>query len=153
MELDDLDWELLHHLQADARISFNELARQVGVSAPTVATRVRRLEEAAVITGYRAEVDPPRAGLGVQALVQMKCYGPRCITLRPEQISDWPEVRGVLRITGDICSLVHVVTRDIAALERLLERLWEYGETASTMILSWPIPMRGISRPPDPQQR
>ncbi|ASO22931.1 Lrp/AsnC family leucine-responsive transcriptional regulator [Actinoalloteichus hoggarensis] len=150
MELDDLDWALLDHLQADARTSYNELARRVGASAPTVAARVRRMEESEVITGYRAEVDPSGVGLGVQALVRMKCYGPRCITLRPEQISDWPEVLGVLRLTGDICSLVHVATPDVARLERLLERLWEYGETASAMILSWPVPMRGVRRPPAP---
>ncbi|APU17771.1 MULTISPECIES: Lrp/AsnC family transcriptional regulator [Actinoalloteichus] len=148
MELDDLDWALLDHLQADARMSFNALARQVGASAPTVAARVRRMEESAVITGYRAEVDLAGVGLGVEALVRMKCYGPRCITLRPEQITDWPEVLGVLRLTGDICSLVHVATPDIAGLERLLERLWQYGETASAMILSWPIPLRGVRRPP-----
>ncbi|MBV8933478.1 MAG: Lrp/AsnC family transcriptional regulator, partial [Kutzneria sp.] len=128
--LDDLDWRLLDELQADARASFNELARRCGVSAPTVAQRVRRLEEAGVITGYRATVDPSAVGLGIQALVSMRCYGPRCVTLRPERVAGWPEVLQVVRLTGDICSIVHVATTSVEQLTRVLERLWEYGETS-----------------------
>ena len=52
--LDELDWALVHHLQDDARLSFNELARRVQLSAPAVAERVRRLEHRGVITGYSA---------------------------------------------------------------------------------------------------
>jgi len=101
MVLDDLDWRLLDELQLDARTSYNELARRIGVSAPTVAQRVRRLEEGGVITGYRATVNPTAVGLGVQALVSMRCYGPRCITLQPERVADWPEILQIVRLTGD----------------------------------------------------
>lgn len=147
MVLDDLDWQLLDELQSDARTSFNELARRIGVSAPTVAQRVRRLEEAGVITGYRATVDPSAVGLGVQALVSMRCYGPRCITLQPHPVADWPEIRQIVRLTGDVCSIVHVAATDVQALTKVLERLWGYGETSSAMILSWPLPPRPVSRP------
>jgi Lrp/AsnC family transcriptional regulator, leucine-responsive regulatory protein len=145
--LDDLDWKLLAELQRDARSSFNELARRLGVSAPTVAQRVRRLESGGAITGYRATVDPAVAGRPVQAVVSMRCYGPRCITLRPERVADWPEILSVVRITGDICSLVHVATANMDELRELLERLWEYGETASAMILSWPLPPKPVEPP------
>jgi Lrp/AsnC family transcriptional regulator, leucine-responsive regulatory protein len=147
MVLDDLDWRLLDELQLDARTSFNELARRIGVSAPTVAQRVRRLEEGGVITGYRATVNPTAVGLGVQALVSMRCYGPRCITLRPERVADWPEILQIVRLTGDICSIVHIGATSVEELTLVLERLWGYGETSSAMILSWPIPPRPIARP------
>ncbi|AHH96717.1 Lrp/AsnC family transcriptional regulator [Kutzneria viridogrisea] len=147
MSLDDLDWRLLEELQQDARTSFNELARRVGVSAPTVAQRVRRLEETGVITGYRATVEPAAVGLDVQALVSMRCYGPRCITLQPERVADWPEILQIVRLTGDICSIVHVAATSVQELTRVLERLWGYGETSSAMILSLPIPRRPIVRP------
>src|SRR3954467_12233985 len=83
-DLDAVDWALLEALQEDARLSFNELARRVHVSAPTVAQRVRRLEKSGVIVGYHAQVDPTAAGLSVVAQVRMKCYGARCITVHPE---------------------------------------------------------------------
>ena len=57
---DPTDWRLLAELQADGRLSFNELARRVHLSPPAVAERVRRLEQAGVITGYAARVDPAR---------------------------------------------------------------------------------------------
>ncbi|MEU5693510.1 Lrp/AsnC family transcriptional regulator [Actinosynnema sp. NPDC020468] len=145
MELDSVDWALLDALQEDARLSYNELARRVHVSPPTVAQRVRRLEHAGVITGYRAVVDPVAVGRSVVALVRMKCYGPRCITVHPELLDDCPEVVEVVRLTGDICSVVKVVTTSITELERLLVRLGGYGETSSAMVLSTPIPWRPVT--------
>ena len=62
--LDDVDWRLLDLLQADGRLSFKELGRRINLSAPAVAERVRRLEEAGVITGYRATVNPASLGFG-----------------------------------------------------------------------------------------
>ncbi|WP_309110321.1 Lrp/AsnC family transcriptional regulator [Saccharothrix sp.] len=144
-ELDRVDWALLEALQEDARLSYNELARRVHVSPPTVAQRVRRLENAGVITGYRATVDPIAVGKTVVALVRMKCYGPRCITVHPELLDDCPEVVEVVRLTGDICSVVKVATTSITDLERLLVRLSGYGETSSAMVLSTPIPWRPIT--------
>ncbi|MEV0677289.1 Lrp/AsnC family transcriptional regulator [Actinosynnema sp. NPDC050436] len=145
VELDRVDWALLEALQEDARLSYNELARRVHVSPPTVAQRVRRLENAGVITGYRATVDPTAVGRSVVALVRMKCYGPRCITVHPELLDDCPEVVEVVRLTGDICSVVKVVTSSILELERLLVRLGGYGETSSAMVLSTPIPWRPVT--------
>ncbi len=147
MTLDDLDWRLLDELQRDARLSFNELARRAGVSAPTVTQRVRRLEEAGVITGYRATVNTSAVGLPIQALVSMRCFGPRCITLQPERLAGWPEILHVARITGDVCSIVHVATASTEQLTEVLERLWTFSETSSALILSWPIPPRPVSRP------
>ena len=144
IELDGVDRALLEALQEDARLSYNELARRVHVSPPTVAQRVRRLENAGVITGYRATVDPTAVGRPVIALVRMKCYGPRCITVHPELLDDCPEVVEVVRLTGDICSVVKVVTTTISELERLLVRLGGYGETSSAMVLSTPIPWRPV---------
>lgn len=148
-ELDKVDWALLEALQADARLSYNELSRRVHVSPPTVAQRVRRLEQLGVIAGYHARVDPSIAGRPVIALVRMKCYGARCITVHPELLDDCPEVLEVVRLTGDICSVVKVAASSIRALERLLERLSTYGETSSAMVLSTPVDWRPVTEPAD----
>jgi Lrp/AsnC family leucine-responsive transcriptional regulator len=145
IELDAVDWALLGALQANGRLSYNELARQVHISAPTVAQRVRRLEDAGVIIGYHARIDPAAAGLPVVAHVRMKCYGSRCITVFPELLDDLPEVVEVSRLTGDVCSMARVVTTSVTELERVLVRLASYGETASAMVLSTPIPWRPLT--------
>jgi Lrp/AsnC family transcriptional regulator, leucine-responsive regulatory protein len=144
-DLDSVDWALLGALQEDARLSYNELARRVHLSAPTVAQRVRRLEEAGVITGYHARVDPAAAGFPVVAQVRMKCYGARCITVHPELLDDIPEVLEVSRLTGDVCSMVLVATTSIAEFERILVRLASHGETSSAMVLSTPIAWRPLT--------
>ena len=101
---DAIDWLLLDELQRDGRLSYNELARRINLSAPAVAERVRRLEQAGVITGYHAHVDPARAGRTVEALVRMACYGPRCLLRHPDVVEQSPEILEMHRLTGSPAS-------------------------------------------------
>ncbi|GAA3767163.1 Lrp/AsnC family transcriptional regulator [Plantactinospora mayteni] len=136
--MDDMDWALLRELQADARLSFSELSRRVHLSPPAVAERVRRLEEAGVVTGYHAHVDLARAGRNVVAMIRMSCYGARCI-LRDPEVPDWPEILEIHRITGDACSMLKVAAESIEAFEQVIDRLAPYGQPSSTMVLSSPL--------------
>ncbi|MEU8156020.1 Lrp/AsnC family transcriptional regulator [Micromonospora sp. NPDC048986] len=136
--MDDMDWALLRELQADARLSFSELSRRVHLSPPSVAERVRRLEEAGIITGYHAHVDLGRAGRTVVALIRMSCYGARCI-LHDPAVADWPEILEIHRITGDACSVLKVAAGSIGAFEGVIDRLAPYGQPSSTMVLSSPL--------------
>jgi Lrp/AsnC family leucine-responsive transcriptional regulator len=70
--LDAIGWELLRYLQEDARVSFAELGRRLKLSAPAITERVRRLEDAGIITGYRAVVDPARIGLGLTVFFRIQ---------------------------------------------------------------------------------
>src|SRR4051812_14480847 len=72
---DDIDRKLLKELQQDARMSFAELGRRVGLTTPAVIERVRKLEDAGIITGYRAEVDTARIGLPITAFIRMSITG------------------------------------------------------------------------------
>src|SRR5690606_12869579 len=90
-ELDARDWQLLEALQQDARQGYAELGRQVGLSAPAVAERVHRLEEAGVIAGYRAIVDPRRLGYSIDAMVRLRCDGGACARIGA-LVADVPEV-------------------------------------------------------------
>jgi Lrp/AsnC family leucine-responsive transcriptional regulator len=142
-----MDWALIGELQADARLSYSELSRRVHLSPPAVAERVRRLEEAGVVTGYHAQVDLAKAGRGVAALIRMSCYGPSCV-LRDESVTTWPEVLEIYRVTGDTCSLLKVAAASIEAFEGVIDRLAAYGRPSSTMILSTPLEWQPITPPP-----
>ncbi|MEV4630068.1 Lrp/AsnC family transcriptional regulator [Micromonospora sp. NPDC049523] len=146
--MDDMDWALLRELQADARLSFSELSRRVHLSPPAVAERVRRLEEAGVVTGYHAHVDLARAGRSVVALIRMSCYGPRCI-LRDPSVTGWPEVLEIHRITGDACSVLKVAAGSIDAFEQVIDRLAPYGQPSSTMVLSSPLNWHPVTPLPE----
>lgn len=141
--MDALDRRLLAELQEDARLSFNELSRRVNLSSPAVAERVRRLEASGVLKGYHAEVDLVRAGLPVSALVQVQCYGPRCV-LRDPAVRGWPEVLQLHRVTGGACCVLMVAVASMAEFEALIDRVAEYGQPASTMILSSPVLWRPV---------
>jgi Lrp/AsnC family transcriptional regulator, leucine-responsive regulatory protein len=133
--LDATDWRILEELQADGRLSYNELGRRVSLSPPAVAERVRRLEELGVITGYQARVDPARAGLPLTAFVQMRCRLDRCL-LKTSQASDYPEIVEIHKLTGDYCSMLKVRAASMEHFEGLLERVGQHGEMRTSMVLS-----------------
>ena len=145
--VDRVDWHILTELQADARLSFNELSRRVKLSAPAVADRVRRLEDAGVVTGYHAHVDLERVGRPVRAVVVMDCYGPTCL-LRDPDVARWPEVQQFFRVTGQGCSVLVVATVSMEAFEELIDRLASYGRPSSSMILADQLPWAPAQPPP-----
>ncbi len=71
VELDEVDKAILRELLVDARLSFREIARRVGVSTATVANKIRRLEEAGIIKGYTAIIDPEKLGYDVTAVIEI----------------------------------------------------------------------------------
>jgi Lrp/AsnC family transcriptional regulator, leucine-responsive regulatory protein len=143
--MDELDWAILDELQADARLSYNELARRVHLSAPSVAERVRRLERDGVITGYQAMVDPGAVGLGVTAFVRMGCDNKRCVR-RQLDPAEFPEVLALHRISGDDCSVLRVAARDVAHLEELLDRLARWSRPSTSIVLATYLDHTPISR-------
>jgi Lrp/AsnC family transcriptional regulator, leucine-responsive regulatory protein len=141
--LDALDWRLLRELQHDARLSYNALAQRVGLSAPAVAERVRRLEEAGVIVGYRAEVDPAKVGLPLMAVVQLHCAPGKCL-LKTTSATDFPEIIEVLKVSGPHCTVLKVVAASIPHLEQFFERLGQHGELQTSMVWSSALSRRVI---------
>ena len=133
--LDALDWSILRELQGDARLSFNELARRVGLSSPTVAERVRRLEDAGVIAGYRAEIDPAKVGLPVMALVQLRCRPGHCL-LNTSSPAAYPEILEVLKVSGAHCTVLKVVAASIPHLESVIDRLDKHGQLETSVVWS-----------------
>jgi Lrp/AsnC family transcriptional regulator, leucine-responsive regulatory protein len=135
LKLDDVDWRLLSELQADGRLSYNELARRVHLSPPAVAERVRRMEEAGVIAGYTARVDPTRAGQPLLAFVQLRCRAGNCL-LRTTNSDDFPEVVEVHKLSGEFCTLLKTRASSLSHMEGLFERLGELGELRTHIVMS-----------------
>lgn len=133
--LDPTDWRILHELQVDGRLSFNELSRRVHLSPPAVGERVRRLEEAGVIIGYTARVDPARAGQPLSAFVEMRCTPGRCL-LKTTSSELLPEVVEVHKLTGSSCAMLKVRAASMLHFEGLLERLGEHGQMTTHVVLS-----------------
>jgi Lrp/AsnC family leucine-responsive transcriptional regulator len=133
--MDDTDWRILDELQADGRLSFNALARRVHLSPPAVAERVRRLEEAGVISGYSARVDPAAAGQPLLAYIQLRCRQHDCL-LRTTTAEDYPELVEVHKLSGEFCTLLKVRASNLAHFEGLVERLGRHGEMRTHIVLS-----------------
>jgi Lrp/AsnC family transcriptional regulator, leucine-responsive regulatory protein len=141
--MDELNERLLTELTADPRLRTTELARRLGVSAPTVRERVTRLEESGVIRGYRLDLDPAALGLPVAAWVRLK-PGPGQIPRIIELARATPEVVECHRISGEDCFLIRVQVAAIDALEGLLDKLNVHGSTNSSFVVSSPVPPRSV---------
>jgi Lrp/AsnC family leucine-responsive transcriptional regulator len=144
--LDELKVRLLTELTADPRLRTTELARRLGVSAPTVRERVTRLEESGVIRGYRLEIDPAAVGLPVAAWVRLR-PGPGQIPRIIELAARTPEVVECHRISGEDCFLMRVQVAAIAGLEDVLDKFLVHGQTTSSFIVSTPIEPRNVPLP------
>jgi len=103
--LDDKDWQILKLLQQNARLSYAELSRSVGLSRPTVIERIRRLEEIDAITGYQARVNPRQVGLPILAFMRLTVTGTDYGHV-VKAIQNIPDVLECHCITGNDCSRI-----------------------------------------------
>jgi Lrp/AsnC family leucine-responsive transcriptional regulator len=135
LELDDFDRAMLRVLATDGRIPAVELARRVGLSKSPVQARLKRLEEAGVITGYRAVLDPIRMGQAHVAFVEVRLSDTREAALQAfnRAVLTIPEVEECHMIASRFDYLLKVRTSDIVAYRRVLaERLSALPHVAST---------------------
>jgi len=141
--VDDVSVQILRELQENARITFSELGRRVGLSPPAVAERVRGLEEAGVITGYRAEVNLEKIGLPLLAFIRVATDERTCGQFG-SLVKEIPEVLECHRVTGGDSYIVKVAVSTVQHLEDLLNRLAVYGQTVTALALSSPVRNRTV---------
>ncbi|HKX30329.1 MAG TPA: Lrp/AsnC family transcriptional regulator [Blastocatellia bacterium] len=148
--LDDIGWHILKELQDNGRISFSELGRRVGLSIPAVTERVRRMEDAGIITGYHAEVNFEKIGYPILAYIRMSITGnvsARIVDL----MKDLAEVTECHRGTGGDSFILKVRVSSVAHLEHVIEKLLPYGTTTTSIVLSSPVTKRFITQPAEPE--
>lgn len=144
--LDRISLNLLRELQADARLSYAELGRRVGLTTPAVAERVKRLEEAKIILGYRAEIDPAKIGLPILAFIRMSIVGVDFAQI-VRVAEDSEEVLECHRGTGGDSFILKVAVADVAHLQRMIDKLMPYGVTTTSIVLSSPVQNRVLLPP------
>jgi len=143
---DPTNIELLRRLIDNPRITTSELARHVGMSAPTVRERVQRLEEAGVIAGYKVELSPKALGYPVTVIVRVKPM-PGQLSKIAELARDTPNVVECHRITGEDCFLMKVHLESLDHLDSLLDRFLVHGQTTTSIAQSSPVPPRSLPLP------
>src|SRR3954468_22577587 len=142
--LDAVDRTVIAELQADGRLSLAELGRRVGLSPAAVGDRVRRLEDAGVITGYRAVVDPRALGYALTAVIRVR-PAPRQLAKVAELAQRTREVVECHRITGEDCFVLTAHVRDVQHLEEVIDGFALHGQTTTSVRQSSPVPLRAVS--------
>jgi Lrp/AsnC family leucine-responsive transcriptional regulator len=142
--IDQTDWKLLAELESDARQSFSELGRKVGLSQPATAERVKALESAGVIRGYRVDIDREKLGFAILAFIRMDTEGEKCRGLQ-RIVAQLPEVLECHRVTGEGSYIIRAALKSIGHLEGLIDRLLPFGSPSTSIVLSTPLPLRSIA--------
>jgi Lrp/AsnC family leucine-responsive transcriptional regulator len=138
--LDATAWRILDALQSDSRLSFSALGRRVGLSAPAVAERVRRLEDAGIITGYRVQLALEKI-FPVTAIVRVSAPEEQCVALG----ACVRQLDGILeshRVTGSDRLVLKLGARSVEHLDEILRQLARYGTATASVVLAsrwWPV--------------
>jgi len=135
MKIDATNWQILHCLQQNARLSNAEIGRKVGLSSPAVAERIKKMEDYGILEGYKAQVSYTKTGYQLKAIVTLRAFVGR---LKPFLIgvTKFDEVLNCYRITGNENIIMEVVLRDQIHLQEFIDRLISYGEVKTHIVLS-----------------
>ncbi|PQJ34697.1 hypothetical protein BSZ35_08875 [Salinibacter sp. 10B] len=147
--LDSLDWAILSELQENARLSYAEIGRRVGLSAPAVTERVKSLEESGVIDGYTTRVRPEKVGLPVSAFIRIRFHGADLEAFF-EQVRSHEAVSECHRVTGSDDIVLRLRAASVNRLEEHLDAFLDYGEITTSIVLSSAVEDRPIRKEATP---
>lgn len=138
-DVDRLNREIIGHLLADGRATYQQIGAQVGLSAPAVKRRVDQMLARKQISGFTVLIDPASLGWDTEAYVELSYRGNVSTERLKRDLEAIPEVVGVWTITGDADALVHVMASNMAEIERTVERMREFDNvdrTRSVIVMS-----------------
>ena len=134
-EIDAVDEKILNLLSQDARRSYGDIGRRVGLSAPAVKRRVDRLEEAGVITGYTTVVDHAKLGRPLEAFTELSFSGGARVDAISNIADGIPEVLTVFTVAGDPDAIAWIRVKDVHDLKRVVDQLRSKGHVTGTKTL------------------
>ncbi len=145
IKIDELNWGILKLLQENSRLSIASIGRKVGLTPPAVAERVKKMEDLGILTGYKAKVAHNMVGYQLQAIITLRAFMGK---LKPflETVRTYNEVVNCYRITGNENIIMEVILKDQFHLEKFIDKLIQYGETRTHIILSHVISDAPIKR-------
>ena len=139
--MDTLDLKILASLDADTRRPYADLARELEVSQPTIADRVKRLESRGVVRGTMLCIDYARLGFTVTAFVRLRTT-PLHKQGLVEAAREIPQIIEMHQITGEDCMIARIVARSVDELGSILDRLSVFAQPNTSVVLSTPIALR-----------
>lgn len=139
--LDDIDCHIVEILAGNARISLKDIAQQVEMSPPSVAERMRRLEERGVIRRYTVDVDPKAIGYALQAIIRIKPL-PGKLHVVEKIIREIPQICECDKVTGDDCFIARLLLHSIEELDSILELITDKAETNTSIVKGQPVKRR-----------
>lgn len=133
--MDSLNNQILKYLQGNARMSNAEIGRQIGISSPAVAERIKKMEDAEIIEVYMTLVSPFNTGYQLKAIITLRAF---MGMLKPflEKVKTYDEVINCYRITGNENIVMEVILKNQQHLEKFIDQLIVYGETKTQIVLS-----------------
>jgi Lrp/AsnC family leucine-responsive transcriptional regulator len=135
MKIDTLNWNILNCLQENARMSNAEIGRRVGISSPAVNERVKKMEDAGVITGYKTLISPFETGYQLKAIITLRAFMGKLMPFL-SKVKEYDEVLNCYRITGNENIVMEVILKNQKHLETFIDQLITYGETKTQIVLS-----------------
>jgi len=133
--VDDIDKKLLDILNKNSRLSFADLGRQINLSPSSVRERVQKLEEEGVIKKYNIQINNKLIGYDLEAFILLKVF-PGKLKYVIDKVIEFPEITVAHRITGNQNIHLKVVVKNQLCLQKLLDKLMQFGDTNTFLILS-----------------
>lgn len=133
--LDRTGWMILEALQENCRISFKDLGRRVGLSTPAVIERVRRMEEAGIIEGYRAVINPRMVGYSFRVMLAVSSVYNNPDHVVMKALEELPEVIRCWSVTGANDFYMEALIPSMEFLQELLTRLSRHGRINTSIVL------------------
>ena len=142
--MDKVDKMLVKLLQENARYSLNQLSEQVYLSSPAVASRISKLEESGIITGYHASVSSEKLGYHISAYISVSMVPKKKQEFLPI-IQNRPNILECSIVSGDYTLIIKAIFASTAELDNFIAEAQRYGHTQTQIILSEPVPYHSVS--------
>ena len=142
--MDNIDYEIISHLQSDGRIPIKKLAEKVCLTPPAVAERIKKLETLGIITGYKAVINPKKLGLNINVIINITISREK----QKEFIAFAQKSNNIVKcyhVTGEFSMCIEAVFKEMADLESMIGKFQQYGNTQTMIIMSCPVESKSIA--------